>query len=705
LNLQASYKNLGMKKIALYAFILLTAFACKKKTGSEPGPGGGNGGGGGTPFSTNAVVPVTGNTVKTCFNGVGLKDVHPRLLFTAADIQQIKITAITDAFAKATYDEIIAKADAVIPTPLLQYGLDGAGLRISNIHTICNDQIPYLVLAYQFTKDNKYALRAWQQLDVMCDYPDWGANRHFLDAGIAGKGVALAYDGLYDYLTATQRTRLSNAVRAFVTQPGKTQIETNTGVFKWYLTNDNWNGICHGGMIMAALATYEQDSTFNSNVISLSANGILRYMQSLDPDGASEEGMSYWSYGLSNTMLAFESMKRVLSTTYGLAEQPGFRKTGWFPYYVSGPAGTVSIGDDYTYNGKANRMLSYFWFSKYFNDANLARGHYDACITVNASKAAKMNGWTDLLFYRKDLVNAGSSAAYPLSNYMAGIDYMYVAESANNDNSLYIGMHSGDNAASHGHLDAGSFYIQALGENFAAGNLGKEDPYPTDYFNTTNPSYTSAPTTSATTPGRFYYYRVRTEAKNCLVFNPDARPEQNPSGVSTISKSGSDATGGFYVVDLTSPYTRDVTAYKRGIKLNRNSGVITVQDEFTPKASSTVYWLMQSPATDGLVISTDGKTATMTKNGKTFYAIIQSPATAVFTKVDRSTSQVNYLSETAPIFGNIMNGKNSMNGFYGKLQVKMTGVTAATTIRVDFVKSTTASLPPLTALSSWTTGN
>ena len=152
-------------------------------------------------------------------------------------------------------------------------------------------------------------------------------------------------------------------------------------------------------------------------------------------------------------------------------------------------------------------------------------------------------------------------------------------------------------------------------------------------------------------------------------------------------------------------YNRDVTAYKRGIKLNRNTGVITVQDEFTPKSSSTVYWLMHSPATDGMIISSDGKTATMAKNGKTFYAVIKSPSSASFVRVDRSTTSINYLTETAPIFSNIMNGKNGINQFYGKLQIKLSGVSGPTNVRVDFVKSATTTTPALTSLSSWTTSN
>lgn len=656
-------------------------------------------------FASTAVIPISSSTVAACFTGMRMKDVHPRLLFSSAEIDLLKQRVTGDAVAKATYDNVISRANSLLSTGLLEYGLDGAGLRINSIHTFANDQLPYLVLAYRFTNDSRYALRCWQQLDKMCSYPDWGANRHFLDAGIAAKAVAMAYDGLYNYLTEDQRAKLYTAVKNFVLQPGKTQIETNTGVWKWYLSNDNWNGICHGGMIMASLATYEKDTLFNSSVIALSANNMLKYIQSFEPDGASEEGMSYWSYGLSNTFLALESMKRCLSTTYGLADQPGFRKTGSFPYVVSGPVGTATFGDDYLYVGKNNKFLSYFWFSSYFKDANMAKAHYEACLSINSNKTTKLNGWTDLLFYNKALVDQGSVSSTALSGYVKGIDYMYLLEDAANENALYVGMHGGDNNASHGHLDAGSFFIQAVGENFAVGNLGLETPYPADYFGTASPGYQSNNGSSVTTVGRFSYYKIRTEGKNALVFNPDARPEQNPFGKSVPESSANDNAGGYHVLNMTSCYSRDVISYKRGIKLNRSTGIISVQDEFTPIKNSTVYWIMHSPSTDGLAISADGKTATMIKNGKTYYARIVSPANASFNLVNRSETLINYLDETAPIFSGIMSGKNRPNKWYGKLQIKLSDISAATTIRVDFVKSTSAVSPALTPMSSWTTTN
>ena len=315
-----------------------------------------------------------------------------------------------------------------------------------------------------------------------------------------------------------------------------------------------------------------------------------------------------------------------------------------------------------------------------------------------------MNSWTDLLFYDRSLVNQGSSMTIPTYGYVKGVEYGYLFENTSDETSLYAGIHAGNNNASHGHLDAGSFFIQALGETWAQGNLGLETPYPSDYFTLTQPSYNDAPTTSATNRGRFYYYRVRTESKNCIVFNPDARPEQNPAGVAGFVKGEDAIGGGYYIIDLKDVYSRDVTDYRRGIKLNRAKKIVTIQDEFTPKTTSTVYWLMQSNATDGAVISADGKTITLVRNGKTIQGVLKSPTNAVFEKVDRSSSTILYLNETAPIFSSLMSSKNPKNPFYGKIQIRMNSVSGPTTISVDFTTdaSTVSQTVPMI---SWTPSN
>jgi hypothetical protein len=200
---------------------------------------------------------------------------------------------------------------------------------------------------------------------------------------------------------------------------------------------------------------------------------------------------------------------------------------------------------------------------------------------------------------------------------------------------------------------------------------------------------------------------VRTEGKSAMVFNPDARPEQKPTGVATFATPVNDVSGGYLVLELTDCYSRDVSAYKRGLKLRRPTGVLILQDEFTPIGNGPAYWIMHSPSTDGIVISADGKRATLTKNGKQFHATIQSPSNAVFTVVNRNETGINYLAETAGIFGSVMNGKNSVNRWYGKLQIKLASTTAnqPVTIRVDFAKSLQATGATIVPLANWNTQN
>ena len=132
---------------------------------------------------------------------------------------------------------------------------------------------------------------------------------------------------------------------------------------------------------------------------------------------------------------------------------------------------------------------------------------------------------------------------------------------------------------------------------------------------------------------------------------------------------------------------------------------MTVQDEFAPiNKNSTIYWIMHSPATDGLSISIDGKVATLSKNGKKYFARILSPTEATFSLTNRSTNSINYLSETKDIFSQSMLNKNGFNIYYGKLEIKLTNVSNSTNISVSF-SANNLNENILKPLESWTSSN
>ncbi len=595
--------------------------------------------------------PVSSSMIRACLDASTVKNIHPRLFFSNADIARVKLlNQKGDLLIRIGYKQYLKEANDLLKQPLLNYFLDEANLRVPSMHKFAS-QLPSLVMMYQLTGDTVYARRIINQFTKMSEFPDWGANRHFLDSGIGGFDFAFAYDALYSFLNKEEKKMMKDAVSKYVLLPGKQQLQKKIW---WSTANHNWNGICNGGLIMAALAMYEDDPQEMSEIIALAINALPKYIQSFEPDGQSEEGLMYWGYGLMYTTIAIESMQRVLGTAFGLDQMLGFKKTGWFPTYVSGPVTSLNIGDDPLKNGI---IKSFFWFAKNYNDTALATKQYEVC------KVSNTMNWMDMIYYDPNMVKSSSlTRTLSLENYIHGIDIMTLRDSWDK-NAVFVSMHGGNNFANHGHLDAGSFDIQALGQVWAYGNLGSDNyTYPGYFSKTSLPTYTGIDSPQ-TAPGRWHFYRLRAEGKNCLVFNPSASPDQNERGTANLQSQLVGVNESSYTLDLANCYSRDVISYSRKIQLNKRTSIITVEDNFVSKSKATVWWSMHTKAKIELV--SEGKSALLKLNGKQMVVTIKSPSNASFQILGAS-----YLpGETFPFT------KNSINQGFKKLVINLEGKT------------------------------
>lgn len=588
--------------------------------------------------------------IKRDYQKIGFGKKSPHLFFSQEDILRIKdLLKANDPFAHLFLNKMGKEADETLSKPFLTYSLDAANLRVPSLHTFAKC-LPQLIFMYQITSDEKYAEYCWKQMEIMADYPDWGADRHFLDTGIGAFNFAMVYDGLHNYLTKEQRKILEEAVMKHAIKPGKYQIENRKGVWQWYFANNNWNGICNSGLISACIAMFEKDPDYFAQIIASAANCLPYYITEFEPDGQSEEGLMYWAYGLMYTTMGFEAMQRNLGTTYGFSQTKGMKKTGWFPIMISGPVQGINVGDDPLPKGRTNSM---FWFAKYYSDSALAKQQLNLCIENQRVH------WYDIYYYDPTMVKDASQPQIPLDNHIHGIELMSIRENWDSKNAMYIAMHGGANNANHGHLDAGSFYLQSQGEVFAYGNLGRDDyTFPGYFSKNTSPDYNDQ-IKYQTEAGRWHFYRLRTEGKNCLLINPTIRPEQDEKGEAKVINRKSTRQISSFSLDLSDCYKRDVHSYIRSIVMDRKKQTMRVIDRLETKVKdSEVYWFMHTKA--NIQINKNGKVAVMDVNGKKMKATIIAPLQATFSQMPAS-----YLLETEyPLT------KNTANHEFKKLLIK-----------------------------------
>ena len=207
---------------------------------------------------------------------------HPRIIFKQSDFEAIKSYAqtATGPFL-IIHEQIIAAADATVGKPNLERKLSGK--RLLDVSRDAMKRILSCAYAYKTTGQPKYLTQAENDINTVCGFSDWNAGQHWLDVGEMAAAVALGYDWLYSSLSTTTKSKAINAIKNFCFTPAK----NGTWNLDFYNSDGNWNQVCNGGIIAAALAIYESDATNCKSMIekSVSTNGTA-VASMYKPDGS-----------------------------------------------------------------------------------------------------------------------------------------------------------------------------------------------------------------------------------------------------------------------------------------------------------------------------------------------------------------------------------------------------------------------------------
>jgi hypothetical protein len=373
-----------------------------------------------------------------------------------------------------------------------------------------------------------------------------------------------------------------------------------------------------------------------------------------------------------------DALDTALGNDFGVADAPGFSSTGDYHIQADGPTYLLSNFGDAGIGG-ASPTAQMFWFARRFHkpfyaahERDIARlndlaihpaqaGHGeqpDTRTTGRGRFALMLLIWSAQQAQAPD---AHSNAQLPLVQSFARVDQAYLRSAWNDPDAWYIGFKGGDAHASHGHLDLGSFVMDAFGQRWAS-DLGPDSYGLPGYFG----------------PKRWSYYRMRTEGHNTLTI--DGQNEDLDSKA-PLTSTGAMGKTLYSIADLSQAYKGKLTSWNRGVALMDKQRIL-VQDEIAPAQPVDVVWNFHTFA--AVEISKDGRSAMLSEGGVTLEARILSPASARF---DTVSTQPPPPQEPNPGLTNLV--------------IPLVRQSTPQTIAVLFTKSGDPTRPHIKPLSTW----
>lgn len=526
---------------------------------------------------------------------------RPGLLVSEEEFARVKELITLNPVVQAWYAQAEQQADQLVedvtaPIPWQCDIVEGECRSYNKTAAAIESALYILALMYRDTGLEKYADRAWQEMEAAAGLPDWNP-QHFLDVAHMTSGMAVGYDWLYPALTERQRATIRRAIRDKGLKPGRAFYRSRV---QWVKGRNNWNLVCNGAMALGALAVRESFPALAQEILNSAEASIRPALRTFNPDGGGLEGPGYWSSSVRYAVRYLASLDSVVGNDNRLSNILGLSDTGNFPIYLTGPTGLQFNFADAP--AEQVGIPEMFWLSD----------RYDRPVYTWFNRRWGADGVESILYYRPDMDDQGpDSGKLPLGKRFRSSDVATMRSSWEDPSAIFAGLKAGGDEGHHSHLDLGSFVLDTLGQRWAE-DLGPDNYALPGYFDVDGQRWT--------------YYRIRAEGHNTLVIDPGSGPDQDPTAPApfTSFKSGDD--GAVAIVDLTQAYQPHVTGVRRGLKLFNGRRYVMVQDEIEAETPAEVWWFMHTrvPSIEG---GDGGKEAILTgEDGNRLWARILSPS-------------------------------------------------------------------------------
>jgi hypothetical protein len=535
---------------------------------------------------------------------------HPRLLWTARDEAAVREKLRGEPQLQAIWEAVRLTADHMLTEPPVVHRKEGRRLLGRSREAL--GRMMHLGFAFRLSREERYAERAMAEMKAMAAMPDWNPS-HFLDTAEMTLAMAVGYDWLFDRLSPEAR----QAAREAIESKGLGPYLKPGARHGWERGGNNWNQVCHAGMVAGALALLEDNPERAAEVVQRALAGLPSAMKVYDPDGTYPEGPGYWNYGTTFNVMLIHLLESTLGTDFGLCRSPGFLKAGEFMLHIMGPTRrTFNFSDCGTGTGFSPAMT---WFAArtarpdlLWFEAELLGQELEA-IRKSRGRSQGDRYFPLVLLWSK--ANLKPQPPDTLNWLGRGQNPIAVLRTSWTDpNAVYVAIKAGTPSASHAHMDIGSFVLDAEGARWSL-DLGSQDYNALEQrgIGLWNGHQGSE---------RWRIFRYHNRAHSTLLVN-DA--EQVVTSKAPVSEFSPDPKNAFAVVDLSATYANQLSSAIRRFSLDPEKRE-TIEDKLTGGGkAATVRWGMVTPATLKMESPTRGW---LEQSGKRLRIEVLSPAGA-----------------------------------------------------------------------------
>ncbi|MEO8613950.1 MAG: heparinase II/III family protein [Luteolibacter sp.] len=514
---------------------------------------------------------------------------HPRLWFPKTMESAVRQRLAVDPLASKLQAAIMADAEKVLKARTCRYEIPD-GKRLLAESRLAFHNVMLTAWAWRMGGGETYRQRTIAELEAACALKDWNPS-HFLDTAEMATAVATGYDWLYPTLTPAQRTMCETALIEKALKPAKSVYDKGDW---WSKPHNNWSQVCGGGIAIAAAAVADVNPELAGPLFTHGIELIKGCGKFYQPDGMYPEGPGYWQYG-TNYHVMFLAATAALDRP--VADDPILEKAGDAMMHLTSPNRlTFNFADSHA--SRATPSPAQCWLARQYKNAAQAR--YIRSLFDHAFDEGKgqitIGQWAPLLIlWLPELPEPGVAQNAAV---FGGEQSMALFRNGWTNDSAYLAIKGGTPAASHGHMDVGSFVYDAHGIRWI-NDLGSENYNLPGYFG----------------DKRWTYYRLQNRSHNTLEIDGKL---QNPKS-EPCHLTRSTIRGNFYeaAFDLTDAYARTAGKVTRLAHFDAQSGATRIEDEITDP-SGPVCWRAFTDADpqikgDDVILKKDGQQITLRK--------------------------------------------------------------------------------------------